>query len=891
MDLPPSRQARALLAYLVATGRPHGRSALCDLLWGGVDDPRAGLRWALSKLRSAVDDDGHRRIVASRSRVEFDAEATVVDLHRARTLVSDDPESAPLDDLEEAVPVFRGEFLEGLDLPGRHQYQAWCTGMREQLRQMHLSLRKALTRRLRDEPHRALSHALAGLRLAPLSEQAYIAAIEVLAELGSIDRALELYGQCRRKLADELGSSPSRELIAVRRRLRDLASGTAGTNRPGESAAAGGLAGEEEAESIDLAGLLAELPPPPGLSEPGPDDPPLVGRTEEMAILAGIGRAGGDGAHSVVLVTGEAGIGKTRILRELVREVRSAGGWALRGPVFESEEIRPYGPWTDMIRALPSGALGEEPDATLSALLIDPGTGAPGAAPAERVQLFDAVTRLLERLTTARAPGLVVLDDVQWLDASSAALLHYAARVLRDRPLIFALAARQPDLWQTTSPARTVRSLEEQGVLTSLSLGRLSPSETERLVQAVGSAVAAAGIYDASEGNPLFALAMAESGRGGADRLPATIEAEMEDRLRRLEQSERALLPWAAALGRAFEVPDLVRTVGRPNAEIVDAIDGLERRGILRAAGPDRYDFSHSLLRQAAYRRVSAPARREIHRSIARALDGKRADRAPGSVAHQAELGGLPDLSARAYAEAAERSLWLCALDEAVELVRRGLAQSALLPDEDRIPREMSLLRLYGFRSVREMRPDDVEARVRRTIEEARDRGFTEVVAVGHATLTELEYQRGAFEEAGRQTLRSAEAGREGEPTAAIAALAKTGACLLLLDQAPEDARRLTSEAVELAGSHDVKMDVLALARALLHHHDGTLEEASRAFEEVVRLGRRARDRWWEGPALTRMTMVELDRGDPGAALARAREAETLAERLDDELEAAFARA
>jgi DNA-binding SARP family transcriptional activator/tetratricopeptide (TPR) repeat protein len=888
-DLPPSRKTRALLAYLVATGRPHTRSALCGLFWQDVNDPRAGLRWALSKLRTVVDDGDHRRIVASRERVELDLERAVVDLRRTRTAVPDDPAGARVAVLEEAVAAFRGEFLEGLDLPSCRQYEVWCLGMRERLRRVHLSIRTALTERLLGggDPTRALPHALEQLRLDPFSEEAYVGAMDVLGQLGRVDRALELYDRCRQMLSNELETVPSPELEAARRRLGSPARAA---TRPDSPAKEAGPARSDEPRDPEPAAVLAELPCPEWLPEPGPDDPPLVGRTEEIEVLARFAGATEEDARTVLSIAGEPGIGKTRLLRELVHEIRAGGGWVLCGAVFETETIRPYGPWIDLIRALPNALVGDGLDPDLSPFLARSRAPAQGAA--ERTRLFEVVARLLEGLVEARTPGLVAFDDIQWLDASSAALLHFVARTLRARPLAFALAGREEEIEPGSPPARMLRSLGEEGLLRPISLRRLDASETENLVQAVDATADTERIFAASEGNPFIALAMAGSLGEGTGRPPATIDEELSDRLERLEDDVRALLPWAAALGRSFDVTTLVHVVDRPTLEIVEAIGRLELRGILRATGADRYDFSHSLLRRAAYRRVSAPARRAIHRSIAIALDqpARAGDRSPGAVAHHAELGGLPELSARAYTEAAEHSLWLFALDEAVELLGRGLARLKGISDEDRIPLEMGVLRLYSFRSIRDRRPVDAEARVRRVIEEAREWGLTEVVAIGHATLTELEYQRGAFEEAARSSVRSAEAGREAGPVASARALAETGSCLLLLDQAPEDARRLTTEAVTLSERHGVEMDVIALARALLHHHDGELDDASRAFEEVIRLGRRARDRWWESPALTRMIMVELDRGDPERALSRAREAEVLAGRLGDETEAAFAR-
>jgi len=892
LDLPPSKKARALLAYLVASGRPHARSSLCALLWQEVNDPRAGLRWALSKLRTVVDQGESSRIVTSGDRVEFQGGEGEVDLHRIRSAISDGPATASLDALKEAQQAFRGEFLEGLDLPSCHRFEAWCLGMRERLRLRHVSVLAALTHRLRDTPEEALPHALARLALDPFAEEAHIAAMDLLGDLGRVDRALEVYEGCRRMLSDHLEVPPSEELESARRRL-----GTPTRPRPvAAGSPEGGGGGEREASRI-----LATLPQPEGLPAIGEEDPILVGREEEVEALRRIVRGAGSGADTgaesggrptVVLLTGEPGIGKTRLLREMVGDVRSLGGWTLSGQVFETEEVRPYGAWAEMLRQLPPGLLDTRMRRALSGLLTGPAElRSPG--PTERTQLFDAVRLLLERLARARGPGLLVLDDVQWLDASSAALLHYVTRTLGSSPLVLALSAREEEIPPGSSTARALKALNDAGILQRIPLRRLDADETGALVRSVDRSLDPEPVFATSEGNPFFALAVAASLRDGVPSTPATIQEELQDRLARLDASALSLLPWAAALGRAFDVPTLERVLERSTPEIVEAIDGLERRGILRARGGDRYDFTHSLLRQAAYRRPSEPARRAIHRRIAQAMD--RMDpgegREPGAMAYHAELGGLPGLSVQACIEAAEQSLWMFALDEAAELVERGLAQVDGLSDEVRVPLEMGLLRIYSFRSMRERRPQGVEERVERVTEEARASGALRIVAIGHALLMDLQYQRGAFHEAARSSVRSADAGRESEPDTAIRALSETAACLLLLDQAPDDARRLAEEAFDLADEHGIETDVVWLARALLRHQEGDLDGASFAFGEVIRLGRRARDRWWECPALTRMVMVELDRGEPGGALALAREAEEQARRMDDDPQAAFARA
>src|SRR5688500_987983 len=118
--LPASKKTRALLAYLVATGRPHLRERLCDLFWDGPDDPRAALRWSLTKLRPLVEP----HLVAGREHVEFNSpDIDIAQISNVR--------EATTETLEQWAAMFRGEFLDGLDLPSCFRYQQWCVAERE----------------------------------------------------------------------------------------------------------------------------------------------------------------------------------------------------------------------------------------------------------------------------------------------------------------------------------------------------------------------------------------------------------------------------------------------------------------------------------------------------------------------------------------------------------------------------------------------------------------------------------------------------------------------------------------------------------------------------------------------------------------------------------------
>src|SRR5207237_5460983 len=114
LALPPSKKTRALLGYLVATGCEQRREKLCELLWEHPDDPRGALRWSLSKIRPLLDSARAKRLATDRERVRFDAQDTAIDVVEFRALADD--ASAAIGDLERALEIYRGEFLDGLEL-------------------------------------------------------------------------------------------------------------------------------------------------------------------------------------------------------------------------------------------------------------------------------------------------------------------------------------------------------------------------------------------------------------------------------------------------------------------------------------------------------------------------------------------------------------------------------------------------------------------------------------------------------------------------------------------------------------------------------------------------------------------------------------------------------
>jgi pimeloyl-ACP methyl ester carboxylesterase/DNA-binding SARP family transcriptional activator len=202
MQLPPSKKTRALLAYLAVTARPHSRDRLCAMFWAVPDDPRAALRWSLTRLRPLVDDPDCRRIIADRESVGLDLNRVTVDILSLRSIARNGTDAISTDALRQATEALEGDFLEGLDLPDCQEFQSWCTGEREETRRLRVRLLTALVARLEDVPDEALRHARALSLLEPANEAAQAVLVRLLRAAGRWREAEEQFQSAQRRLEE-----------------------------------------------------------------------------------------------------------------------------------------------------------------------------------------------------------------------------------------------------------------------------------------------------------------------------------------------------------------------------------------------------------------------------------------------------------------------------------------------------------------------------------------------------------------------------------------------------------------------------------------------------------------------------------------------------------------
>lgn len=857
LPLPPSRRTRALLGYLAVQGRAQARQRLCALLWDGPDDPRGALRWSLAKVRPLVDGD-RRRLVAEGDAVALALAPEELDLGAVRTCIPGGVERAAPEELRRAAGLFRGELLEGMEVPDCYPFEQWVAAERAAVRRLRLGMLDSLVRRCVD-PEEALVYARARVAVDPLSEAGHVTVLGLLARLGRVREGLEQYDACRDILARVLGARPSPALERARLAL------TAARASPATGPWSGAIPAPRVEARVEA--RLAARPGPPR------DQAAFVGRAAERAELGQLVAEVVEGRHRLLLVRGEPGVGKTRLLEELAAAFGAAGGWVARGRAYEAERLRPYAAWIDALREAPLDALDVPGRAALAPLLPELGEG-----PAtDEHRLFEAVAQALAALA-GRAPLALILDDAQWLDDRSSALLHYVARSWGGRPLLLACAVRPGELADNPAVLHVARALSRADAVRRLELGPLAPEEVAALTAALGPGLDAARVYRESEGNPLLALEVARALRDGADP-SRSLDALLAERFERLEGRARAVLPWAAVLGRSFRADRLAHVAGIPAAELLPGIEELERRGVLRPGAAADYDFAHDLLRRAAYRALSAPRRQLLHREVARALaplpdpDGALA----GEVAHHAALGEDAELAAQASVAAAARAARLFACAEARSLVERGLAFAQRLPEPTRLSLSLALLRVAVDSSRAVGGDPDLVPRLEALVEEARACGLAAEEAAGHGILATA---RAADREPAQASASPGQGGLSAvEPDGAAVVMGEVAGCLALLERDIPRARMLIEECRRLGRAPPRAAVYVATAAGIIQALDGALEGAARTFEQALEQVAEGAP-WEESVLLARLALVELALGRPERALDRAARIEAVAPRL-----------
>lgn len=650
------KQVPLLFAYFVLNrSRAIGRDELIGALWphNAPQSQDAALRTLLSRLRSALGSSA----LAGRDELALElAEPTWIDIEAAVSQLDRARGRLERGDARVAwalaqVPINIAS--RGL-LPGAHA--DWLEAGRRELEELRLQALEVIGRaglQLGGTQLGSAERAARALIAAePYREPGYVLLMRTLAAQGNTAEGLLVFDRLRRLLRDQLGSSPSPETIAAHETLL----------RPAPR-------GQDAAQSEPPRSLGIELPAELRARSAGP----FVGRADELSKLrrrwrraTEVGEHSEDGGEAVgrlALLTGEAGIGKTRLVAELAREAHGDGALVLAGRAPE-ETLVPYQPFLEALRHYVLGAPLDELRSTtreygseLARLMPELRRRAPDLPPppdepaTERYRLFEAVVGLLAEISEA-VPVLLALEDLHWADRPSLLLLRHLARAPQPARLLILGAYRSNERW-SDGFAAALADLRRERLVSQIELRGLGQLESAELVrlssgQSPSSAFELA-LHEETEGNPFFieeivrhlsdaGVELEDAGGAVLRRvgIPEGVKEVIARRLSRLDSPSVRWLRVASVIGRDFDGSLLERVLDFEDDEFLSALEQALAAGLVAetAGAPGRYSFSHALIRETLYEGTSGARLARIHRAVGNALEEEGAERHLSALAH-----------------------------------------------------------------------------------------------------------------------------------------------------------------------------------------------------------------------------------------------------------------
>jgi DNA-binding SARP family transcriptional activator len=613
-----SRKARTLLKVLaVARERPVAVDHLVELLWpdeeAGPSRPDEQVAVLVSRLRSVLGTDRLVRTDAGYTLLYDWLDVAALDelAAEARRRLAAGNHVLARAAADAALALVRGP------LAADEPETAWVSSARAGAEQLIAEIRLTSARAALSGGEAAAAASLASTMLEhdPFDEAALRVLMEAHAAAGRPARAVAAYGRARARLSDELGVDPA-----------------------------------PETETLYLRILRQEAAPNPAHLSGDPGRPTkrvalvLPGRDRELAALDAALERAVAGHVELLLVEGEAGIGKSRLLETWAVAAEATGVRVLRARCDELERTLPLQPLADALDAwlrslgTPSavlGLLGPEQPLVAPLLRSAPPAGQPAAIDpvGGQAALFAALLAVFERLA-GRAPVALLLDDLHLADRATLAWLHFAVRRGAAARLLIVGAVRPEE----SVPLPQARRLA------------LGPLDLVAAELVVGPARAAE-LHARSGGHPLFMVELAAVGDG---MLPTSLRDAIAARCQRAGPEATTTLHTAALLGSIVDLDLLATVLKRSALEQLGHLEEGARRGLL-VEDSSRFSFRHELVREALAADIGAARRVFIHREAARAL-AARADAEPLEVAYHARQGSDSELAASAYARAATQA-------------------------------------------------------------------------------------------------------------------------------------------------------------------------------------------------------------------------------------------
>ena len=850
------RTAKRLVALLATEpGHRMHREQIEDLLWHDRNGGAAyeSFRKALQVARRALEPELPAKGASSYLQVTEEVVSLVsdhvwIDVDHFEGLAQQARGTADTAAYEAALAAYSGDLLPA------ERYHDWAARRRDALVRLRLQLLLDLAGLLerRGTYAGAIERLRQVLEREPAEEAAHRRLMRLYALSGNRHLALRQYRTCGQILHRELDTQPGPETQALYEQI------LAGGLRPIDSA---GPAAEEGGRGR-LPAAIHRLP-----------STSLIGRERSVDLLLAELHRATEGHGGTMLVSGEAGVGKSRLVAEVARQAAKRGALALWGVCYEREGVLPYGPFVgaldDYLMSGPPSARGalavEYPE--LGRLIPSlrrgpPPEAVPATTEAERTRLFAAVVRLLTELSTLR-PLLLVADDLHAADPATIQLLSHLAQSAPHRSWLVVGAYREEDVPDHSEFRQAAGRIVREGLCQHVDLLRLARPDCDRLVRSLleGGTVEPGvleRLYRLSLGNPLFTQELVRAMQAGGTlalvdgrwraaaqtvaRVPRGVRDLVGMRVDRMEGEARQTLNLAAVAGMESSFAVLREASELPEGALLDALDRALEGGILeeRAAG---YAFRHPLFRSALYERITQPRRSYLHTAVATALERIGPEEVEALAYH--------------YARSRDRDKALEYLERAGERAYAGYANEvaeghyreaiALLPEVGRRLDDVHLrerqagLRLrLGEVLTSEGRYDEALPELEWSAQAYQAGGNRELLAATTAQLGQVHFLRGTAEEGVSRVRPLLDQLEEGDgvgvPPASIAALHLALAQLYSATGRFAEELAAAERAGALAGDEDTLLAEAAVRRALALLQLCRPEDAQRVLEEILPL-------------------------------------------------------
>ena len=636
-----SRAQRCLLGLLaVRPGATVSRDTLVEALWGTRPprDPRHALQAHVSRLRRALPQ-GQRLLAATTHGYELRADDVTVDAHAfvdavrtGRAELRDGRAEQAAATLGDALDLWRGEaFGDVADVP---HLAAESTRL-ESLRLTALEDRVEADLQRRHDPSALVAELESLVRTHPLRERLWCGLMLAQDACGQRADALATFRRARAVLAEEAGLDPGPQLVSTHASLLRAPSAPL----PEPAGATEATPSEATASGTEPDGAIGSI----RLRHLATTSPPLVGREAERALLLDRWHRCDDGLQ-VVFVAGPPGIGKTRLATQLAADVHERGGIVRHGRC-DRDPATPLQPFTEMLHEHLAAAPADMPaeDEPLARLLperLPAAAGSGGDQQVEHRRLLDAISAWLARIAAER-PLLLVLDDLQWADPATLAVVRHLARAPDPMVRGLLLATHRhldddtgldplvTDLGRDQHRVRRMRlgGLDEVDIITVFT-EQLDVAEPSRLSHTAG-----ARLHHLTGGNPFLAIELARHiDDQHPEATPAAIEAALDDvppsvreivgrTATALHPSANQVLECAAIAGDTFDVRVVHGASDLPAADADAALANLTRQGLLTDADGPRRRFVHGLVRAAIVDDLPPLRRLHLHDRVGRAME------------------------------------------------------------------------------------------------------------------------------------------------------------------------------------------------------------------------------------------------------------------------------